>query len=338
MSRRRHPIIEPRAPYFSRSHAARGNEKTSQGSTLDPRLLYPRHWPSWLLVGIFYLLGFLPFPLLWASGMGIGYAGYFLAGTRRRVALRNLALCFPDLTERARRRLAARHFGYLGVATCIQGLVWISSRRRLGRIVKLRHRERVDGPIQNRRNLIIMVPHFVGLELGGAAFTALVHPGLYMYQKIRNPVIDHQMRRSRSRFGAVSVERNDDLWRMIRKIHQGTPLFYLPDQDPGRRGIFVPFCGTATATVPMLSRFARLGAAQVLPVHIRYLPWGRGLEMIFDPPLDPFPTDDQAADTALMNRTIEARIRTTPAQYFWVHRRFKTRPPGELPIYPSRRH
>ena len=296
-------------------------------------LLYPRHWPGWLLVGIFHLLGFLPFPLLWALGMGIGHLGYFLAGARRLVALRNLALCFPDLTERARRRLAARHFGYLGVAACTQGLVWVSSRRRLARIVKLRHRERIDAPIRNRRNLIVMVPHFVGLELGGAAFTALVHPGLYMYQKIRNPVIDHQMRLSRSRFGAVSIERSDDLRRMVRELHKGTPLFYLPDQDPGRRGIFVPFCGTPTATVPMLSRFARLGAAQVIPIHIRYLPRGRGLELIFDPLLDPFPTDDQTADTALMNRTIEARIRTTPAQYFWVHRRFKTRPPGEPPIY-----
>jgi len=288
-------------------------------------------------VGTFCLIGFLPFPLLWALGMGIGHLGYFLAGTRRRVTLRNLARCFPELTERARGRLAARHFGYLGVAACTQGLVWVSSRRRLARIVKLRHRERTDELLRNRRNLILMVPHFMGLELGGVALTALICPVSYMYQKIRNPVIDDQMRRGRSRFGAVSVERSEDLRRLVWEVRQGTPLFYLPDQDPGHRGIFVPFCGTATATVPMLSRFARLGAAQVIPIHTRYLPWGRGLELTFDPPLAPFPTDDQTADTTLMNRTIEARIRTTPAQYFWVHRRFKTRPPGEPPIYPSRR-
>jgi len=269
--------------------------------------------------------------------MGIGQLGYFLAGTRRHVALRNLARCFPDLTERTRRRLAVRHFGYLGVAACTQGLVWVSSRHRLARIVKLRHRERIDELLRNRHNLILMVPHFVGLELGGVAFAALIRPGLYMYQKIRNPVIDDQMRWGRSRFGAASIERSDDLRRMIREIRKGAPLFYLPDQDPGRRGIFVPFCGIPTATVPMLSRFVRLGVAQVIPIHTRYLPWGRGLELTFDPPLDPFPTDDQAADTALMNRTIEALIRTTPAQYFWVHRRFKTRPPGEPPIYPPRR-
>jgi len=156
---------------------------------------------------------------------------------------------------------------------------------------------------------------------------------MYMYQKIRNPVIDLAMRRSRMRFGALCVERSDDLRRMVREIRGGMPLFYLPDQDPGRRGIFSPFCGIPTATVPMLSRFARLGQARVIPTYVRYLPWGRGLELIFDPPLDPFPTDDVETDTDRMNRAIESRMRTMPEQYFWVHRRFKTRPPGEPPIY-----
>jgi len=290
-----------------------------------------------MLVGIFRLIGLLPFPLLWAVGMGLGHLGYFVARSRRRVALRNLALCFPDMAEPARRRLAARHFGFLGVAVFTQGLVWGGSRRRLGRIVKIRHRERFDELVGSGSNLILMVPHFIGLELGGAAFTALVHPGMYMYQKIRNPVIDLAMRRSRMRFGALCVERRDDLRRMVRQIRRGTPLFYLPDQDPGRRGIFVPFCGIRTATVPMLSRLARLGQARVVPTFARYLPWGRGLELVFDPPLAAFPTSDEERDTALMNRVIEARIGTMPAQYFWVHRRFKTRPPGEPPIYERKR-
>lgn len=298
---------------------------------------HPRHWLSWLLVGLFRLIGLLPFPLLWAVGMALGRLAYFVAGSRRVVALRNLAICFPDLPERDRRRLAATHFGYLGVAAFTQGIVWGGSRRRLGRIVKVRHRERFFELQGSGRNLIMLVPHFVGLELGGAAFTALVNPGMFMYQKIRNPVIDATMRRSRKRFGAVSVERKDDLRSLVREMRKGLPFFYLPDQDPGRRGIFVPFCGIATSTVPMLGRFARLGDALVVPTYARYLPWGRGLELIFDPPLEPFPTGDQEADTAFMNRAIEARMRTMPAQYFWVHRRFKTRPPGEERIYPRKR-
>jgi KDO2-lipid IV(A) lauroyltransferase len=305
---------------------------------LNRELLHPLHWPSWVLVGFFRGLGLLPFPILWGLGIVLGRLVGRLAISRRRVALRNLEICFPDLSQRECQRLVSAQFGYLGVAAFSQGLVWGASRRRLARLVKVRNRERFDRLHAEGHNLIIMVPHFIGLELGGAGFTALVHRGMYMYQRIRNPVIDAQMRSSRMRFGALSVERSDDLRDMIREIRKGTPLFYLPDQDAGRkRGIFVPFCGVPAATVPMLSRFARLGDAVVLPTYARFLPWGRGLELIFDPPLEPFPTTDQEADTALMNRVIETRVRSMPAQYFWVHRRFKTRPPGEPTLYDRRK-
>jgi KDO2-lipid IV(A) lauroyltransferase len=289
-------------------------------------------------VALFRALGLLPFPLLWALGMGLGRLAGRLALSRRRVALRNLEICLPELTARERRRIASRHFGYLGVAALTQGLVWGASRRRLARLVRIRHRERFEELRARRRNLIVMVPHFIGLELGGAAFTALVHPGMYMYQKIRNPVIDAQMRASRARFGALPVERQDDLRALVRRIRGGTPFFYLPDQDAGRRrGIFVPFCGVPAATVPTLGRFARMADAAVVPTYARYLPWGRGLELIFDPPLTRFPTGDPATDATRMNQVIEARVRSMPAQYFWVHRRFKTRPPGDPPVYPAPR-
>jgi KDO2-lipid IV(A) lauroyltransferase len=301
---------------------------------LQKNLFHPRHWPSWAAVGLFRLLGLLPFPVLWALGMGLGRLAYFFVGSRRRVALKNLELCYPDLTERERERLVNLHFGYLGVAALTEGLVWGASRRRLTRLVKIRNRERFEAPHAEGRNLIVMVSHFVGLELGAAGFTAQVHPGMFMYQKIRNPVIDVQIRRSRTRFGALPVERKDDLKGMVREIKKGTPFYYFPDQDAGRfRGIFVPFFGIPAATVPMLSRFARLADALVLPANIRYRSWGRGVEVILGPPLEPFPTNDQVADTALMNRVIEEGVRTMPAQYFWVHRRFKTRPPESPPVY-----
>ena len=123
---------------------------------------------------------------------------------------------------------------------------------------------------------------------------------------------------------------------LLRVIKQGIPFFYLPDQDAGRRGLFVPFCGVAASTIPMLGRFAAMSGALVIPTFARYLPWGQGLELIFDPPLTPFPSGDPQADAARMNQVIEARIHTMPEQYFWVHRRFKTRPPGEPPIYPPK--
>lgn len=283
-------------------------------------------------------LGLLPFPLLWLLGMGLGRLAGYLARERRAVARANLAICLPDLAPRERERLITRHFGYLGVAALTQGLVWNASRRRLARLVRMQGRDHFDQARAEGRNIILMVPHFVGLELGGAAFTALVHPGMYMYQRIRDPIIDWQMRASRIRFGALSVERQDDLRGLVRRMRQGLPFFYLPDQDAGRqRGIFAPFCGVPAATVPTLGRFAHLAEAVVIPLLSRYRPWGRGLELMFGPPLASFPNGDPTIDTAAMNRSIEAMIRTAPAQYFWVHRRFKTRPPGEPPLYPPSR-
>lgn len=279
----------------------------------------------------------LSFPLIWALGGALGRLGYLLAGSRRLVARRNLTLCLPDLSRPARERILVAHFGWLGVAALAQGLGWSASRERLARIVRIRDRERIDVYLRERRPIIVLVPHFVGLELGGAAFTALVHSGIYMYQKIRNPVVDRQVRRARQRYGSVSVERQDDLRGLVREIKQGTPFFYLPDQDGGRRGLFVPFCGVPASTVPMLGRFASLTGAVVIPTIARFLPWGRGLELSFDTALPDFPSGDPETDTGRMNALIEAHITAMPEQYFWVHRRFKTRPPGAEPVYPLKR-
>jgi Kdo2-lipid IVA lauroyltransferase/acyltransferase len=301
-------------------------------------LLYPRYWPSWLAVGLVRLLGFLPFPLLWLLGMGLGRSAGRIALGRRQVALRNLEICLPELSPRERGRLVSRHFGYLGVAALAQGLIWGASRRRLERLIKLRFRERVDELLEQGQNLIVMMPHFVGLELGGAAFTALVHPGMYMYQQIRDPVIDARMRAGRTRFGALAIERQDDLRGLVRKIRQGMPFFYLPDQDAGpRRGIFVPFFGVMASTYPMLGRFAQMADAVVIPIHAQFRPWGQGLEVSFGAPLAAFPSGDEIKDAMSMNQAIETMIRISPAQYFWVHRRFKSRPPGEPSLYPRPR-
>ncbi|QVL50578.1 MAG: lipid A biosynthesis acyltransferase [Thiocapsa sp.] len=300
-------------------------------------LSHPKYWPSWLVVGLVYGLGRLPFPLIWALGTSLGRLTYLLAGSRRLVGRRNLEICLPEATPRERERILRAQFGWLGVAAFCQGVGWGASRARLARVVKIRNRERIDRCIAEGRPVIVLVPHFVGLELGGAAFTALVHSGVYMYQRIRNPVVDRQVRRARRQHGSVSIERHDDLRGLVREMKKGTPFFYLPDQDAGRRGLFVPFCGVAASTVPMLGRFAAMTGAVVIPTFARFLPRGRGLELIFDPPLEDFPSGDRTADTLRMNQVIEARIQTMPEQYFWVHRRFKTRPPGEAPIYPLKR-
>ncbi|WP_462320296.1 lysophospholipid acyltransferase family protein [Halochromatium sp.] len=305
---------------------------------MNSRLWGPGYWPSWAAVGLFKLLALLPFRVQAGLGHGLGWIGYQLAWDRRRVARINLSICCPELRPKEREQLVREHFGWLGVAAVCQGLSWSAPPQRLSRIVRLRHRERIDALLEAGRPVIVLVPHFVGLELGGTAFTALVHSGMYMYQRIRNPVIDAQVRHARTRFGAIPVERQDDLRGLIRTLKSGVPFFYLPDQDPGRRrGVFVPFCGVPAATVPTLGRIARLANAVVIPTFARFLPRGEGLELSFDPPIADFPTGDTEVDTVRMNQVIEARLASMPAQYFWVHRRFKTRPEGVEPIYPVRR-
>jgi KDO2-lipid IV(A) lauroyltransferase len=288
-------------------------------------------------VGLLYALGRLPFPLLWGLGQILGRLGYWLAGERRAVGRRNLEICLADRPPRERERILRDHFGWLGVAALAQGVGWGISKRRLARLVRIRNRETIDARIAKGRPCIVLVPHFVGLELGGAAFVGLVHSGVCMDQRIGSPVAHWRVRRARRRYGGVAVERSDDLRTLVREIRRGTPFFYLPDRDAGRRGIFVPFCGLPASTVPNLGRLAALTGAATIPTFARFLPWGRGLELIFDPPIEPFPSGDPYRDAELMNRVIESRVHSMPEQYFWVHRRFKTRPLGEPPVYPPKR-
>jgi len=296
-------------------------------------LLHPRHWASWLGVALIYSLGRLPFPLLWAFGSFIGGLSYLFAGSRRQIARRNLQCCFPLLSNLVRERLLWTHFIWLGVAALTQGVRWGISPARIQRLVRIRNRSIIDTYLAAGRPIILLAPHFIALELGGAGLTALVHPCVHMYQRLRNPVIDWRVQRARCQFGSIPIERSDDLRSLIRVIKSGAPFIYLPDQDAGRRGIFVPFCNQPAATVPMLGRFAALTNAVVIPTITRFLPWGRGVELCFDTPLEHFPSGDSIADTTHMNQVIESHVRHLPAQYFWVHRRFKTRPPHLPSLY-----
>jgi KDO2-lipid IV(A) lauroyltransferase len=298
------------------------------------RLWWPRYWFTWVLVMVLRSLARLPFTWLWALGHKLGHLAYYVVPGRVNIAQANLRQCFPTLSATAINRLTYEHFGYLGQAVCCQGLSWVSSRTQLQGIIHFRHRHYLDHCLQARRPVIVLVPHFVGLELGGSGFTALIDPGIYVYQRIRNPVLEHQIYHGRTRFGGIAVEHRQSLRPIIQAIRRGVPLFYLPDQDPGRRrGIFVPFCGTLAATVPILSRLVQLTEAVVIPAFATFLPAGAGLELRFGEPLPDLRTATPEEGALWMNRCIEQAIQQSPAQYFWVHRRFKTRPVGEAAFY-----
>jgi Kdo2-lipid IVA lauroyltransferase/acyltransferase len=295
--------------------------------------LHPRHWHRWLGIGVMRAISTLPLRVLAACGAVVGELLYYAHPPRRQVVTVNIRKCFPALSARAQRRLAKRHFRAFGQTLLDLGIAWWGSAARLRRIVHIKEDSHVRQAMAAGKSVILMTPHFVGLEMGGIRIS-LEGSGYAMFRQVDNEVLRMVMEKGRSRFGLKLVAHNDPLTNLVRDVRAGTPLFYLPDQDPRKRGtVFVPFFGIPTATFTSLGRLAKLMRAVVIPCLCRQLPRGKGYEVVFKPALSGFPTGDPLHDAARMNREIEQAVRDMPEQYFWMHRRFKTRPPGEPSFY-----
>ena len=287
-----------------------------------------------LALGVIWLLHFLPLAVLAPIGRGFGLLLYALAGERRRVARKNLALCFAHLTDKERERLVRGHFQAFGRAALERGILWWASRERILRIVRFEGLENFEA-VQGQP-VIWLAPHFVGLDMGGSRLAA-DYAAASMYQRQKDPILDRILYHGRTRFVMPRlVSRQDGLRSIVRVIREGLPFYYLPDLDFGPRdSVFVPFFGVQAATITGLSRLAKLGGAKVVPIVTRQLPGGQGYVLTFYPAWDNFPTNDVEGDVRRMNAFIEDRVREVPEQYHWLHKRFKTRPPGEPAMYPK---
>jgi KDO2-lipid IV(A) lauroyltransferase len=251
------------------------------------------------------------------------------------VALRNVELCMPELDAPARQALVRQHFTYLTRSLLERGLLWWSSARRLRRLIQ------VEGAVGfadsvPQTPVMWLVPHFVGLDIAGLAVQLhQQRPACSIYQTQTNPVLDAVMRQGRSRFRPAALfARSERALPLLRAIREGYAFFNLPDMDFGLRdAAFVPFFGVPAATLLAPSRMARALGMQVQPVVTEILPRGRGYRVHFFAPWTDFPSDDPLADTLAMNRWIETQVQRLPAQYLWVHKRFKTRPEGQASVY-----
>ena len=288
-----------------------------------------RRLGSYLGVAVLWLIHLLP--MRWIGALGAALGSLLYRFGRGRVTRINLALCFPDMPEHERHALGLRHFRMLGRnALELSVMVWGSERQLLEliQVEGLEHLRALEG-----RPVIALAPHFIGLNMGGIR-VAYEYPGTAsIYSRQKNPVLDRVFLKARTRFGAPHlVSRQEGLRSVLRVIKSGKPFYFLPDMDFGARdAVFSPFFGVRTATITTLPRLARLTGAAVIPVVTRQV--GEGYVVRFYPEWKDFPTGDIDADVRRMNAFIEERVREMPEQYFWAHKRFKTRPPGERSPY-----
>jgi len=286
-------------------------------------------------LGVMWLLHFLPLPLLACLGRGLGWLLYHLARERRGVARTNLRLCFPQVDAATREAWLREHFALFGRSFLERGLTWWAPPARLKRLIRIEgwpHLEALRG-----QPVLLMAPHFVGLDMAWTRMT-IERPMAGIYANQKNPVFNRRLLAGRTRFGqSLAISRQEGARKGVRAIREGLPFYYLPDMDYGPKdAIFVPFFGVPCATITGLTRMAHLAHARVLPVVTRMLPGGQGYQVEIGPPWDHYPSEDTAADTRRMNAFIEARVREMPEQYYWLHKRFKTRPPGEGSVYVGR--
>ena len=289
---------------------------------------------SHLFIGLLWLLHLLPMPLLAALGRGLGALLWVLARRRRRVALRNIELCFPDQPEPWRRALAREHFALLGRSLLERSLLWFAPAERLQRLMRIKGNIKLAE--QSEAPVMWLLPHFLGLEWSApATMLNQSRPGVDVYQAQSNAVFDARLLAGRARFGKTAfVDRHDGIRPVLRLIKQGYAFMNAPDMDFGEKdSAFVPFFGVPACTLLAPSRIASTMGMVVQPLVITMLPGGQGYEIEACEPLAGYPSDDPVADAALLNQWLEARVREHPAQYFWVHKRFKTRPAGEPAVY-----
>lgn len=284
------------------------------------------------MVALLWVLGRLPRRLGRWLLAPVGPLMLRLLGSRRRIAQRNIAIALPELSAGAQDRLLRQSFRSLARMIVEMAWCWAGRPRDLEKIVEIRGLENARAAYERPGGILIVTAHVTCLEIGARAL-GVSFPGRGLYRPLSNPVMEWYQNTGRSRYADGMIPKRD-LRGAIRYLREGGVLWYAPDQDFGpKQSVFAPFFGVATATLLATHRLPRISGCQVLLMMPRY-DAGQDLYIVeFSPALEHFPTDDPVADLTRINALLEAEVRKAPDQYWWVHRRFKTRPPGEADLY-----
>ncbi|SAI51518.1 acyltransferase [Bordetella ansorpii] len=270
------------------------------------------------------------------AGRALTWVAMRLAGRRAGIVRRNLQLCFPDQPETVREQWLRDHFRALCQSIVDRGLLWYGDPAVIRDTVSLQGEEQIPELRAQGRPVILLAPHFTSLDAAATRLSMIIPSSATMYTPQRDPAIDAIVLAGRARFNDVQlVNRKDGVRGLIRHLRELRAVYYLPDMDFGRTGsVFVPFFGVPAATLLATAQLARKWNAAVLPIVDFWDPATGKYRVRVLPPLADFPGEDSLEDaTARLNREIESWVLECPSQYYWVHRRFKTRPEGEPKLY-----
>ncbi|MBN8426392.1 MAG: LpxL/LpxP family Kdo(2)-lipid IV(A) lauroyl/palmitoleoyl acyltransferase [Xanthomonadales bacterium] len=299
-------------------------------ATSPPTFHSPRHWPARLGVALMTAMARLPWPWQRRIGRALGWMLAWLAGPRRRVAKRNIALCFPQMSAAQQAELLRESFADLGIGLFEFSRAWFGDVDALAVDVQIEGLQHLQALQAAKRGVLLVSGHFTTLEVCGRLLTRHV-PVAGMYRAHAEPAFEAAVLAGRLKYACAMFKR-EELRGAIRHLKQGGVLWYAPDQDMrGKEAVFVPFFDIPASTITATHQLARLSGAAVVPFFHRRE--GGRYVLRIGAPLENFPSTDVVADTAAVSREIETMVREAPSQYLWIHKRFKTRPDGQARVY-----
>lgn len=304
---------------------------------LQPKFLHPRHWPTWLVYLCLRLLALTPPRIHMTIGRAIGWLMSRAGNKRRRIASTNLRHCFPEFDESQHQALLRDTFAHLGAMFVDLGISWFASPAKLKNMAVIEGLEHIERALKKDKGVMLLVAHQTAMELGGQMLAQALaergHPLIVMYKKSRGELMETLVQRGRYRF-TKNIIHHSDMRGLLRGLKKGSPVWYAPDQDFGpRRSIFTTFFDIPAASIPMTHKLAHASGAALIPCNMYRDESSGHIRIELGPEVQGFPSSDPVADAQRVNDLQETIIRRHPAQYFWVHRRFKTQPPGEPTFY-----
>ncbi|VAX02204.1 Lipid A biosynthesis lauroyl acyltransferase [hydrothermal vent metagenome] len=298
---------------------------------------HPKYWLTWFGLTLLRLMALLPYPLLIKIGSSIGITAYYLIKKRRHITKVNIKLCFPSLSTIEHANLTKAAFRSAGIGIVETALSWWGSEKKLLSLSHVNGMENIHNALKKQKGVILLTAHMTSMEIGGTLMT-LQQPLIVVYKKAHNPLFEHFLQASRKRWATKMVQ-TYELRNMIKGLNKNQVTWYAVDQDFGlKQSVFAPFMGVETITLTTPSRIAKITGAAIVPYFYRRLPNNQGYQLDILPALEKFPSGDDVIDASRLNKLIADAVLKAPEQYFWAHRRFKTRPPGEPDVYAQKKH